>query len=154
MTGLSRRSLLKLAGSSLAVQQGAFSYAAVAAAPTGLLLNPARYADVTVLDGPMRDQFRTHHAALLAMDEDALLKPFREAAGLPAPGEALGGWYNRFPGFNPPADMHGFIPGHSFGQYVSSLSRAYALSGDTRTKEKVQRLVAGFALTVGEGIYR
>ncbi len=58
------------------------------------------------------------------MDEDALLKPFRLAAGLPAPGGELGGWYNASPGFNPPADMHGFIPGHSFGQYVSSLARA------------------------------
>jgi len=154
MKGLSRRSMLKLAGGSLAVGQGAFSYAAAASAPTEPLLNPARYADVTLLDGPMRDQFRAQHAALLAMDEDALLKPFREAAGLPAPGEALGGWYNHFPGFNPPADMHGFIPGHSFGQYVSSLSRAYALTGDTRTKEKAQRLVAGFAPTIGEGIYR
>jgi DUF1680 family protein len=154
MKGLSRRSLLKFAGSSLAVQQGALSRAAAAVAPAGPLLNPARYADVTLLDGPMRDQFRVQHTALLAMDEDGLLKPFREAAGLPAPGEALGGWYNRFSGFNPPTDMHGFIPGHSFGQYVSSLSRAYALTGDTPTKEKVQRLVAGFAPTIGEGIYR
>ncbi len=154
MKGMSRRSLLKIAGGSLAVGQGAFLCPAAATAPTGQLLNPARYADVTLLDGPMRDQFRSHHTALLAMDEDALLKPFREAAGLPAPGEALGGWYNRFPGFNPPADMHGFIPGHSFGQYVSSLSRAFALTGDAPTKEKVQRLVAGFAPIIGDGIYR
>jgi DUF1680 family protein len=102
----------------------------------------------------MRDQFRTQHATLLAMDEDALLKPFRAAAGLPAPGEGLGGWYNHSPAFNPPADMHGFIPGHSFGQYVSSLARAHALTGDVPTREKVHRLVAGFAPTIGEGIYR
>ncbi len=93
----------------------------------------------------MLEQFRAQHAALLAMDEDALLKPYRTAAGLPAPGADLGGWYNAAPGFNPPADMHGFIPGHSFGQYVSGLARAYAVTGDEPTRQKVLRLVAALA---------
>ena len=97
MKGLSRRALLKFAGSSLAVQQGAFSHATAAAAPTGPLLNPVRYADVTLHDGPMRDQCRSHHAALLAMDEDALLKPFREAAGLPAPEKRIWTLSNTLP---------------------------------------------------------
>jgi hypothetical protein len=98
----------------------------VSDAPISPPMEPAAYADVTLLGGPMLEQFRSQHATLLAMDEDALLKPFRLAAALSAPGEDLGGWYIVSRDFNPPADMHGFIPGHSFGQYVSSLARAYA----------------------------
>src|ERR1700733_452844 len=52
------------------------------------------YADVKLLDGPMLEQFNTNHAFFLALDEDALLKPFRESAGLPTPGEDMGGWYS------------------------------------------------------------
>jgi DUF1680 family protein len=160
MGALTRRSLLKLSGLTIA---GAFA-ARVAGGVSGSgpcadaatstpMMKPADYGDVVLLGGPMLGQFRAHHATLLAMNEDALLKPFRAAARLPAPGEDLGGWYNAFAGFNPPADMHGFIPGHSFGQYVSSLARAHAVTGDQETKQKVQRLVAGLAPTITPEFY-
>lgn len=153
MRPLSRRSVLELGGWTIAgifAGRGAGRADMTAITP---LLAPAAYADVTLLAGPMLDQFRAQHAALLAMDEDSLLKPFRIAAGLAAPGEDLGGWYNTAAAFNPPADMHGFIPGHSFGQYVSSLARAYAITGDAATQQKVQRLVAGFAPTITPNFY-
>ncbi len=149
MASLSRRATLKL-GAAAAV------FAAPGTAfgePAPAQMTPAGYGDVTLLDGPMRAQFRAQHATLLAMDEDALLKPFRAAAGLAAPGPDLGGWYNRASSFNPPADMHGFIPGHSLGQYISSLARAYAVTGDAATREKVLRLVAGFAPTITPRFY-
>jgi uncharacterized protein len=153
MDTLSRRRVLKMGGLTIA---GVFA-ARVGAKPGAVavtpMMRPAGYAEVALLDGPMQSQFQAHHATLLAMDEDALLKPFRRAAGLPAPGEDLGGWYNASAGFNPPRDMHGFIPGHSFGQYVSSLARAYALTGDEPTKQKVQRLVAGFAPAITPDFY-
>ena len=38
------------------------------------------YGDVELLDGPMRQQFDANHALFLALDEDMLLKPFRERA--------------------------------------------------------------------------
>jgi DUF1680 family protein len=101
----------------------------------------------------MLEQFRAQHATLLGMDEDALLKPYRVAARLAAPGADLGGWYNASASFNPPADMHGFIPGHSLGQYISGLARAYAITGDAKTREKVQRLVAGLAPTLTGRFY-
>jgi len=153
MDPLSRRSVLKLGGWSLA---GAFAGRVAGKADTASvtpLMKPVGYADVTLLAGPMLNQFRAQHATLLAMDENALLKPFRAAAGLPAPGEDLGGWYSTSAAFNPPTDMHGFIPGHSFGQYVSSLARAHAVTGDAATKQKVQRLVAGFARTISPNFY-
>src|SRR6202789_2742812 len=151
METLSRRSILKLAGAS--VGSALVSEAPAAASPE-TVMRPARYDEVGLLDGPMRDQFRAQHTTLLAMDEDALLKPFRAAAGQPAPGPDLGGWYNASAGFDPPADMHGFIPGHSFGQYVSSLARAYAATGDGATKQKVERLGAGFAPAITERFFR
>ena len=153
MIDFSRRALLKLGGGLAA---GSLAGNIVAAADTTVPLSrlkPAGYSDVDLLDGPMCGQFRTQHATLLALDEDALLKPYRSAAGMPAPGDDLGGWYNASPGFNPPSDMHGFIPGHSFGQYLSALARAYAITGDDATKSKVQRLVAGFAPTVTSRFY-
>ncbi|HKD20761.1 MAG TPA: beta-L-arabinofuranosidase domain-containing protein [Rhizomicrobium sp.] len=145
--------MLQLAGASAA--SSALLRPAFAASDTPLrtALTPADYGDVTLLDGPLREQFRAQHATLLAMDEDSLLKPFRAAAGLPTPGEDLGGWYTASPSFNPPADMHGYIPGHSFGQYVSSLARAYAVTGDAATREKVGRLLAGFAPTITPRFY-
>jgi uncharacterized protein len=153
MDRISRRSILKLGGLTAAGAFAGRTIAAPGAAPPAALMQPAGRTDVTLLDGPMLEQFRAHHATLLAMDEDALLKPFRAAAGLSAPGEDLGGWYNVSADFNPPLDMHGFIPGHSFGQYVSSLARAYAITGDAATRQKVQRLVAGFAPAVTSKFY-
>ena len=103
------------------------------------------YGDVALLDGPARAQFDANHAFYLGLDEDSLLKPFRQRGGLPAPGEEMGGWYS----WAPLSDLdkagdNGFAPGHSFGQYLSGLSRDYAATGDRATQEKVQRLVRGF----------
>lgn len=92
----------------------------------------------------MRRQFETNHAFYLALDEDSLLKPFRQRAGLPAPGEDMGGWYDWVDGAHLP-DNHGFAPCHSFGQYLSGLARDYAVTGSKATQEKVQRLVRGYA---------
>ncbi len=55
------------------------------------------YSDVALLDGPHREQFDRNHAFYAGIDEDSLLKPFRERAGLPAPGEEMGGWYGWAP---------------------------------------------------------
>lgn len=146
-----RRTVLKLAGSTLAA--GALGGAATAGPGPQPKLAPASYGDVRLLDGPMLEQFGGQHRTLLAMDEDALLKPYRQKAGLPAPGDGLGGWYDWVERYNVPADFRGFIPGHSFGQYVSGLSRAYAITGDRATADKVRRLVDGFAPTITPKFY-
>ena len=111
------------------------------------------YGDVQLLDGPMLTQFNQNHAFFLALDEDRLLKPFRQKAGLPSPGEDMGGWYSFSPEFDPPKNLTGYIPGHSFGQYLSGLSRAYAVTGSKPAQEKVQRLVRGFSETVTPKFY-
>jgi uncharacterized protein len=97
------------------------------------------YADVKLTGGPLLDQFQRVHRAYLALDEDQVLKVYRQRAGLPAPGPDAGGWY----------DANGFAPGHALGQYVSGLSRFTQATGDEATRAKVERLVMGFAATLG-----
>ncbi len=146
----SRRTFVKT-GAALAATSFAKSRCASALAGSGALaapqLNQFGYGDVALLDGPLRRQFDTNHAFYLALDEDSLLKPFRQRAGLPAPGEDMGGWYDWVDGV-PLKDNHGFAPGHSFGQYLSGLARAYAATGSRPTQEKVQRLVRAYAAAI------
>jgi hypothetical protein len=72
MGQLSRRGLLELGGLSaldaLAGNAAGIRAVVATAAPS---LKFAAYADVTLLDGPLLDQFRARHATMLAMDEDA-----------------------------------------------------------------------------------
>ncbi len=65
---------------------------------------------------------------LLGLDEDSLLKPFREMAGLPGPGTSLGGWYAWKEDYNFHHDDVGLAPAATFGQWVSALARLYACS--------------------------
>jgi hypothetical protein len=109
-------------------------------------LSQFAHGDVELHEGPMREQFDRNHAFYRGLDEDALLKPFRQRAELPAPGDDMGGWYSWAPLSAIDArPNNGFAPGHSFGQYLSGLSRYYAATGDRATQEKVHRLVRGFA---------
>jgi len=106
------------------------------------------YDQVQLLPGLLREQFDHNHDLFLHLNEDALLKPFREREGMPAPGPNMGGWYDNAEDFSPPANFHAFIPGHSFGQYLSGLARAYAATGSQPTREKIHRLVRAFGETV------
>jgi DUF1680 family protein len=116
-------------------------------------LSQFEYGDVQLLEGPMLEQFQNNVSLFLSLPDDDLLKPFRQLAGRPAPGEDMGGWYSPSNSFDPPNNMTGYIPGHSFGQYLSGLARAYAITGDKATQAKVQGLVKGFAPTVTTKFY-
>ena len=97
------------------------------------------YSQVRLTDGPlaaMYERMRTHY---LSLDEDRLLKVYRQRAGLPAPGRDMGGWY----------DADGFVPGHLLGQFISGLSRIYACTGDARASAKARRLIEGYAAAYG-----
>jgi DUF1680 family protein len=111
------------------------------------------YGDVELLAGPMRAQFDANHAFFLALDEDRLLKPYRLRAGLPAPGDDMGGWYDSTDDFDSQKNFHGFVPGHTFGQYLSALARAYAITGSKPTQEKVNSLVRAYAAAVSPKFY-
>jgi DUF1680 family protein len=131
-------------------------HALAAPAPETVTATPLTefdYKDVQLLEGRMLVQFQQNHALFLNLNEDSMLKPFRQFAGQPAPGEDLGGWYSPSPLFDPPKNMTGYIPGHAFGQWLSGLSRAYAVTGDKPTQAKVQRLVAAFSPTISQKFY-
>ena len=155
MSGSNRREFVKNSAAlaaAMAVLRNAYA-SNVPLAATSTPLSQFDYHDVQLLDGPMLVQFQQNHQLFLGMNEDSMLKPFRQLSGLPAPGEDLGGWYSPSPLFDPPKNMTGYIPGHTFGQWLSGLSRAYAVTGDKRTQAKVQRLVAGFAPTISKKFY-
>ena len=119
--------------------------AAEAASP----LRELGYDAVKLGAGLMREQFEHQQQLFLTMDDDRLLKPFRVRAGLDAPGADMGGWYDASPDFHidpndwGSANWHGFIPGHSFGQYMSGLARGYAVTGDAPTLAGLRLREAG-----------
>jgi hypothetical protein len=108
------------------------------------LLKEFGYGDVTLAPGRARMQFENTQSVLMSLNEDSLLKPWRIRAGLPAPGPDLGGWY----------DVDGFAPAHSFGQWISALSRGYAVDGDSRTRARVGRLLALYQPAISGKFYK
>ncbi|HEV2274608.1 MAG TPA: beta-L-arabinofuranosidase domain-containing protein [Acidobacteriaceae bacterium] len=130
-------------GSGLLLPGGALSRAALASRKAGSasdeVLREFPYSAVTLTDGPLKQQYDQVHASFLALDNDRLLKVYRQRAGLPAPGRDMGGWY----------DADGFVPGHSLGQYISGLARIGASTGDPACQTKVRELVEGFRATLG-----
>jgi DUF1680 family protein len=102
------------------------------------VLEQLHYGQVQLASGPLQQQARENHRLVVSLDEDAMLHPFRVRAGHASPGSDMGGWYG--------AD--GFAPGGTFGQWVSALSRYYAITGDAATRDKVHRLVRAYAATI------
>ena len=110
---------------------------ASADAPSREKLFQFRYSDVKLTGGPLKDQFDRIHTFYQGLDEDRVLKVYRQRAGLPAPGEDMGGWY----------DADAFAPGHCLGQFISGLARFADATGDAATQAKVKRLVDGGCTT-------
>lgn len=152
-SGINRRTFLKATSATAAGAYAASVFPAWPASDKSLVavstpLTTFAYSDVQLLDGPMKRQFEENHARFQNLDDDRMLKVFRQVAGLSAPGEDMGGWYD-LTGFSLEGnDFHGFIAGHSFGQYLSALARSYAVTGSEATRAKVNRLVKGYGETL------
>src|SRR3546814_6681527 len=82
----------------------------------------------------MKEHYDRIHSHYLALDNDRLLKVFRQNAGLPAPGPDMGGWY----------DADGFVPGLAFGQYILGHARLEATNNNAAAHAKVAARVDGF----------
>jgi len=112
------------------------------------------YGAVSLASDLHESQLRNTHAVLMALSEDSLLKPFRQMSGMPAPGDELGGWYRYDPAYDHRKNFDdGFAPGCPFGQWVSALARAYAITGDAATRDKVMRLNRLYAQTISADFY-
>jgi len=103
--------------------------------PPGIVLEPFDYRGVELGDSRWRDQYLSAREYFVALSEDDILKGFRAAVGLPAPGETLGGWCAR-------------NSNSVFGQWLSGMSRMYRATGDEPMRQKAYRLMTEFAKTV------
>lgn len=156
-TSISRRTFLRAAGlgsAGLYAGTARRSFARLAEPEdTPSVLEEFGYGDVT-LDSPIHEeQLRQTHAVLMGLEDDALMKPFRVMIGQPAPGEDLGGWYRYDPNFDWHTFDAGFAPSATFGQWMSALSRAYAITGSPAAKEKVLRLNQLYAQVIDGKFY-
>lgn len=153
---LSRRNFLHysslvLGASSSGVVSASLSVPSKQKSPT---LKQFTYSQVQLGEGKLLEQFNYQRHLFMGIDDDKLLKPFRSRAGQDAPGEDMGGWYDDSRDFHidpndwSTANWHGYIPGHSFGQYVSGLARSYAVTGDEKIKQKVASLIKKYSLTI------
>jgi uncharacterized protein len=139
---LSRRTFLGAAAAASALSSHLFaqsplktaaSVPSTTSASARTKLHPFRYRDVKLAAGPLKEQFDASLAFFMKLDNDRMLKAYRQITGLPAPGDDMGGWYN----------VGAFAPGHGLGQWMSSLSRCADATGDAAVKDKVAALVHG-----------
>ena len=154
--GISRRGFLQtgtLAAAALAGRR-LWSDTAAGELEGGAPLSEFSYADVLMSSELHEVQLRETQAVLMSLSDDSLLKPFRQMSGMPAPGEDLGGWYSYNPNYDYRAGFDdGFAPACTFGQWVSALARAYAITGDEATRQKVLRLNRLYAQTITADFY-
>jgi DUF1680 family protein len=113
------------------------------------------YGAVSIASDAHEAQLRNTQSVLMSLSDDSLLMPFRQMAGLPAPGVELGGWYAYRPDYDYRKSFdEGFAPGCHFGQWVSALARGYAITGDNAVRDKVLRLNQLYAQTISGEFYR
>lgn len=139
MPEISRREFVHCAACAAAAAGSmAVSPQALAAAQVALrgkeAVHEFAYGKVRLTGGRIKEHYDHIQSHYLALDNDRVLKVFRENAGLPAPGPNMGGWYDR----------DGFVPGLTIGQYISGLARLGATTGDAAIHAKVAALVDGF----------
>lgn len=120
---------------------------------TNVPLGEFGYGDVTLFSDLHEHQLKNTHSVLMNLSEDSMLKPLRQMSGLPAPGEALGGWYIYDPDYDKHKGETGFAPACPFGQWISALARAYAIQPDPAVREKVLRLNRLYAQTITPDFY-
>ena len=98
MKSKSRREFLRtsaISAASLAAASSLPSWARSAAKPATTAITPPLsvfgYPNVQLLESHFLTQFQQNHELFLSLNEDALLKPFRQREGLPSPGPDMGG---------------------------------------------------------------
>ena len=89
---------------------------------------------VKLLPCKLRDTVTEMADFYRVIPNDDILKYMREAAGLPAPGRYLTGWYAHSRGMG------------TLGQWVSAYCRLYALTGNEADREKAIELIESFWL--------
>lgn len=105
--------------------------------PVTPVIESFEFEGVTLLDSRWKDQFVAGRDYYFSVSDDDILHGYRKAAGLPAPGEPLGGWCH-------------VNSDTVFGQWLSGMARIYKATGDTQMRDKAVRLLEGWAETIGD----
>jgi len=98
-----------------------------------LQARPFDLRDVRLLDGPFREAMARNRRYLHDLESDRLLWHFRRTAGLPTPGESMGGWEKTE------------LRGHTMGHYLSACALMFASTGDQELKERADAIVGELA---------
>jgi len=129
-----RRDFLKTA--SLAVAGVASTSEAAESRIRGrVVLESFDYDGVRLRPSRWLSQLQTARDFYLDVSDDDILHGWRVAAGLPAPGNPLGGWCGK-------------NSNTVFGQWLSGMARLYRATNDAAIREKAGRLLAGWAKTL------
>jgi DUF1680 family protein len=127
--------MLTAAYGGTAMNEAATGPEASAVAAVKPALEPFDLSRVRLLDGPALRAQEANRRYLRELDSDRLLYTFRVNAGLPAPGQPLGGWEA------PTVEVRG----HFLGHYLSACAMTYASTGDEQLKAKADAIVAELA---------
>jgi DUF1680 family protein len=138
--GISRRTLLQLAGGAVAGSTlpvgAAVAGAATAPRPdVGVSVFPFPLSQVTLLTSPFQGNMTRTLAYLSFVDSDRLLHTFRLNVGLPSSAQPVGGWDA------PDVELRG----HSTGHLLSALAQAFANTGQAAFKTKGDNIVSVLA---------
>src|SRR5579864_5058526 len=153
MPGRTRREFLESAALSLAASAFLPRRMHAIDSPTPALLDEFEYGQVSLTREKHEQQLQHCISVLMGLSDDSLLKPMRQMAGQPAPGEDLGGWYVYEPNYDYHTFDAGFAPASTFGQWVSALARAYAITKSDEIRQKVLRLNRLYAAAISDGFY-
>ena len=143
---------LSVAGAAIIPINSNFTFAGTGA-PTAAPLEEFEYGQIAVTGELHQAQLEHCVSVLMGLNEDSLMKPMRQMGSQPAPGADLGGWYNYDPNYDYRTFDAGFAPAATFGQWVSALARAYAITGSPELRAKVLRLNQLYAATISDGFY-
>jgi uncharacterized protein len=132
-----RRDFLKAAPVAALAMSQAVKSLAVDTPPSAakLAIEPFNYDGVKLGNSRWQQQYQASRDYYLNVPNDDILHGYRAAAGLPAPGQALGGWCS--PNSNT-----------VFGQWLSGMSRFVKAGNDTAMRDKVIALFTEWAKTV------
>jgi len=131
--GVIRRDFLKVAPVAAGLMADSLK---AAPAPTARnLIEAFDYQDVRLGESRWRQQVYAAREFYLGLPDDDILHGFRAAAGLPAPGQPLGGWCKE-------------NSSTVFGQWLSGMARLYRATGDAAIRDKAAHLLTEWAKTV------
>ena len=105
----------------------------LSAEPLKNALKDVPMTDVELLDSYERNAFELEVSYLKKLDADKLLKGFCDIGGVESSSVLYGGWENSA------------IQGHTLGHYLTAVSQAYAVSGDSELKLIADHIVAVLA---------